>query len=106
IKFNHYPANGFAQQKRMKTRCRKEGEKIDLKVHNFKGAGRVTLSTYKTDEVYLSVDWLFLYVMLLIVAFVEASMNTTCQIKNYDGNIQSVVVVVYASTGKAKLELH
>ncbi|KAI7742761.1 hypothetical protein M8C21_021134 [Ambrosia artemisiifolia] len=70
----------------------KEGEKIDLKVHNFKGAGRVTLSTYKTDE--------------LIVAFVEASMNMTCQIKNYDGNIQSVVVVVYTSTGKAKLELH
>ncbi|CAL5443450.1 unnamed protein product [Camellia sinensis] len=80
-----------------------QGEKTELEVFNFTGAGGVALSMYNSDE--------------SIRAFAEASMNTAYQkrwplylstkntiLKNYDGRFKDIFQEVYKSLWKSKFE--
>ncbi|KAL4590962.1 hypothetical protein LXL04_003909 [Taraxacum kok-saghyz] len=58
-----------------------EGEKLDLEVYNFTGAGGVAQSMYNTDEVLLGL--LFFYIFQ--ITFKKKS----AFIFNYDGDVQS-----------------
>ncbi|GMJ11615.1 isocitrate dehydrogenase [Hibiscus trionum] len=79
------------------------GEKKELEVFNFKGAGGVALSMYNTDE--------------SIRAFAESSMNTAYQkkwplylstkntiLKSYDGRFKDIFQEVYETRWKSKFE--
>ncbi|KAL4560459.1 hypothetical protein LXL04_032611 [Taraxacum kok-saghyz] len=80
-----------------------EGEKLDLEVYNFTGAGGVAQSMYNTDE--------------SITAFAEASMNTAYEkkwplylstkntiLKKYDGRFKDIFQQVYESNWKSKFD--
>ncbi|KAL4579033.1 hypothetical protein LXL04_015168 [Taraxacum kok-saghyz] len=62
-----------------------EGEKLELEVYNFTGAGGVAQSMYNTDE--------------SITAFAEASMNTA-----YEKKFKDIFQQVYESNWKSKYE--
>ncbi|CAI0547372.1 unnamed protein product [Linum tenue] len=80
-----------------------EGEKQDIEVYNFTGAGGVALSMYNTDE--------------SIRAFAEASMTTAFEkkwplylstkntiLKKYDGRFKDIFQEVYEASWKTKYE--